>query len=74
MFSEYGTGDDSADDLQDPDGENEDSDRLAQSKDLLETDPNSEIRHFHNHYIGNMDLLADKPTVMHNQFPRLDQL
>jgi len=65
MFSEYGTGDDSADDLQDPDAENANADHLAQSKDLLQgADPNSEMRHFHNHYIGNMDLFADKQTVM----------
>ncbi len=65
MFSEYGTGDDSADDLQDPDAENANVDHLAQSKDLLQgADSNSEMRHFHNHYIGNMDLFADKQTVM----------
>jgi hypothetical protein len=59
MLAEYGTTDDSQYDLQDPDAEPEQGQSLAQ-----EADTTSDFKHFHNHYIGNMELLADKQTVM----------
>jgi len=59
MFAEYGNSDDSQFDLQDPDDETEQGQSLAKA-----TDTNDDFQHFHKHYIGNMDLLADKTTVM----------
>jgi hypothetical protein len=61
MLAEYGNTDDSQFDLQDPDDETDSKEgkNLAQS-----TDPSADFQHFRNHYIGNMDLLADKTTVM----------
>jgi hypothetical protein len=59
MLSEYGTSDNSQYDLQDPDIETDRGQNLAQDADLK-----SDFRHFHNHYIGNMDLFANKQTVM----------
>jgi len=57
MLAEYGDSDDSQYDLQDPDVEQKQG--LAQ-----EPKTTDEFRHFRNHYIGNMDLFADKQTVM----------
>ncbi len=58
MLLEYGNSDDSLLDLQDPDSPN-------QAQGLAEDLPIADqFRHFRNHYIGNMDLLADKQTVM----------
>ena len=59
MLSEYGASDDSQYDLQDPDAETKQEQDVVQ-----ESGTTSEFRHFHNHYIGNMELLADKQTVM----------
>jgi hypothetical protein len=59
MLAEYGNTDDSQFDLQDPDDETEQGQNLAKA-----TDVNDDFQHFHNHYIGNMELLADKTTVM----------
>ncbi|MFM7599647.1 MAG: DUF1997 domain-containing protein [Pseudanabaena sp.] len=61
MLAEYGNTDDSQFDLQDPDDEtNSKEDKKLEQK----ADPNSDLQHFRNHYVGNMDLLADKATVM----------
>ncbi|WP_434684426.1 DUF1997 domain-containing protein [Pseudanabaena minima] len=61
MLAEYGNNDDSQFDLQDPDDEtNPKDDKNLEQK----ADPSSDLQHFRNHYIGNMDLLADKATVM----------
>lgn len=59
MLSEYGNSNNSQDDLQDPDDETKQERGLTQ-----EAGVSDEFRHFHNHYIGNMDLLADRQTVM----------
>jgi hypothetical protein len=59
MLAEYGNTDDSQYDLQDPDAETVQGKSLTQ-----EADKASDLKHFHNHYIGNMELLADKQTVM----------
>ncbi len=59
MLAEYGNGDDSQYDLQDPDAETEQKQGLTQ-----EPKTTDGFRHFRNHYIGNMDLFADKQTVM----------
>jgi hypothetical protein len=62
MLSEYGTGEDPQFDLQDPDSDTDQSANLEQGADIAAV--KDEFRHFHNHYIGNMELLADKVTVM----------
>ena len=61
MLAEYGSNDDSQFDLQDPDDETE----TKQEKSLAQNaDISSGFQHFHNHYIGNMELLANKTTAM----------
>lgn len=58
LLAEYGKDvDDRQYDLRD------DTEGEAESGDL-EVTATSGMRHFHNHYIGNMELLADKGTVM----------
>lgn len=59
MLAEYVTSEDSQYDLQDPDAESEQTQSLVENAEIRD-----EFRHFHNHYVGNMDLLADKVTVM----------
>jgi hypothetical protein len=61
MLLEYGSSDDSLLDLQDVDTQNRAQD-LAEA--ITTADQADQFRHFRNHYIGNMDLLADKQTVM----------
>lgn len=58
MFAEYGDTDNSQFDLQDPDME------TAEKSGTQEAEIIDEFRHFHNHFIGNMDLFADQQTVM----------
>jgi hypothetical protein len=60
MLSEYGEADQSQLDLLDPDVDHE----VEPSQDLENADISDQYRHFRNHYIGKMDLLADKQTVM----------
>jgi len=60
MLLEYGNSNDSQDNLSDPDAVEPIADvSLTEDAGIID-----EVRHFHNHYIGNMDLLADKQTVM----------
>lgn len=71
MLATYGMGnDDSKFDLQDPDAEEQDSKNKPQN--MPNSEKNQDLKQslkgdksaFHNHYVGYMDLFADKQTVM----------
>ncbi len=63
MLSAYGASiDDLSPDLLDPDAP--DSPQSLTEDQGSQTDINTDLNHFHNHYIGNMDLFADQQTVM----------